>query len=397
MKHLISFLGTGNYQRVTYELDGKRASSCYIAAVLAELLEPDKVIVAATDEAWAKHGRGVEAAFRERNLDPPQRAAIPPGASEAELWSQFQTVVDLIAAPGEDDEVVFDITHGFRSQPFFASAAIDYCRSVLGRPANLRVVYGAFEAKNSENVAPIWDLTVYVDALDWSRALLLFLRTGRADDVVKPTERLGRSLRKQWSLSGRHGPAPRLQQLARAFENFGKDLVTVRTGSMLCEQPSSAKQLLQALQESRAEVTARIPPLGHVLDRILGMVRPLCTDARLSQPEGQRALQHLARMYLQMGRYAEAAAMVREGWITAYADQRADRPVRGRFETDAREEAEARLRTDSPRLLEEIGDVRNDIEHAGFRKQPLPPETIISRIRKLIDRWEHETAGSGSS
>jgi len=391
MRRLISFLGTGNYQRATYEFEGKRIASCYVAASLSQLLEVDEVFILATDQAWNKHGTPLSEAFRHQGLAPPQRKAIPSGSRETELWRQFEAVVEVMQDAESGAEVVFDITHGFRSQPFFASAAIDYCRSVLGRPEQLRVVYGAFEAKGDDNVTPIWDLTVYVDALDWSRALLLFLRTGRVDEVVEPTERLGRSLRKQWYQSGCQGPEPKLQQLAGAFKDFGKDLVTVRTGSMLCGESATAKRLLQALEESRAEVSERIPPLSTVLDRIAGMIRPLCTSARLSEPQGQRALQALAKLYLRMGRYAEAAATLREGWITKYASNKADWPDSPDFDKQAREQAENNLSKANPWLLEEIGDVRNDIEHAGFRKKPLPPDTIVKRISKLITRWENST------
>lgn len=389
MRRLISFLGTGNYQRTAYQFGDAKVSSCYVAACLAKILDVDEVVILATDEAWEKHGTSLTEALRNLGRPSPERRAIPKGSEEAELWHQFQAVVRALEEGDPQAEVVFDITHGFRSQPFFASAAIDYCRSVLGGPEHLRVVYGAFEAKDSQNISPVWDLTVYVDALDWSRALLLFLRTGRAHDVVRPTERLGRSLRKEWFLSGREGREPRLHQLAQAFEDFGNDLVTVRTGSMLCGESASAKRLLQALRESRDEVAERIPPLATVLERIIDMIQPLCTGARLSEPDGQRALQALAKLYLKMGRYAEAAATLREGWITKYASQRADWPGSSDFDKQARELAENILSEAHPWLLKEIGDVRNDIEHAGFRRKPLPPATIIKRIGKLITRWEN--------
>ncbi|MGH8247316.1 MAG: hypothetical protein ACREUU_12900 [Gammaproteobacteria bacterium] len=47
-------------------------------------------------------------------------------------------------------------------------------------------------------------------------------------------------------------------------------------------------------------------------------------------------------------------------------------------------------------MAKEIGQVRNDIEPAGYTKNPMPAETIKRKILELMDRLgpEEETASA---
>jgi hypothetical protein len=98
-----------------------------------------------------------------------------------------------------------------------------------------------------------------------------------------------------------------------------------------------------------------------------------------------------------MGRWAEAAAVVREGWITRHATPSAafggfnqDRPS---VDERARRDAEDRWTDKERDAVRRIAAVRNDIEHAGFKRQPARAETLQTRLRKLVA----EFAGSPSA
>ena len=110
---------------------------------------------------------------------------IPDGKNEEEIDLQFQRMFHAIE---EGDEIVFDITHSFRSIPMLAMTVINYAKILLN--CSLReIVYGAFEARNPEtNVAPIFNLTVYNEVLEWTSAAEMFIRYGNArpmNDLVK--------------------------------------------------------------------------------------------------------------------------------------------------------------------------------------------------------------------
>lgn len=382
---LITFLGKTHYDNTTYVYKDRRQETCYVAQALGMFLKPQEVHVFATPEAWNKHGNALTQAFSSAGLVEPTFKEIGAGTSPDDLWDQFRKMLDSFQTQGT---VAFDITHGFRAQPFFASAVIQFFQSIEQTPSELRVFYGAYEARNEEtNDTPIWDLTVFVELLRWSRAVLLCLRTGQAEGIAEPTERLGNELKKQWALNGQQGPQPSLARLGKALREFGDAFTTVRTGSLLSEQPSVSQRLLEALQEAGHDVTRFLPPLAFVLKKLMTLVEPLAGSPRLSDSRGQEALQALAKTYLSMGRYAEAAAILREGWITRYACALADCPGSERFSDAHRQAAEKLWQEQDPDMARTLAEVRNDIEHAGFRAHPKPPQTIKQQLERLIEQW----------
>jgi CRISPR-associated protein Csx16 len=356
-----------------------------VAHAIATFLGAHEILVFATTEAWEKHGEPLTKALEDSDLPRPRHVEIGSGETPKDLWKQFKELLDALEG---EHSVAFDITHGFRAQPFFASAVIQFFQSIHTDCSSLNVYYGAFEARNAqENTTPIWDLTAFVELLRWSRALLLFLRTGHADDIAQPTERLGRELQKQWAMGGQQGERPSLAALGQALQEFGSDFVTLRTGSLIARKPSSSQRLLDALERASSEVTTYLPPLASVLQQVINRVKPLAGSPRLSDSPGQKALQALGETYLSLGRYAEAAAILREGWITRYACSQADCPGTENFSDAHRKATEESWFTQNENEAKTLADLRNDIEHAGFRRYPRSPQTIKTQLERLIRQW----------
>jgi CRISPR-associated protein Csx16 len=393
---LVSFLGTGEYKETTYiwhrEEGARECRTQFIARALAEMATASEVVILPTKDAWQKYGQDFRKQLGSFGLKEPEDSFLALGATPAELWQQFECVKRALRAE-TGTKVVLDITHGFRSSPFFAAAAVAFTRLVDPSLNELEVVYGAFEARDKDNnITPIWDITPFVELLDWSRSLMLFLRTGRAAELAIAVESLGRALRKAWNLGGRQGPKPGIDNLAKALERFGNDIETVRTGAILLgrppKDPSAVSQLLSELQRSKEDLPQHIPPLADVLDRLRATVEALRTDQRLSQPDGQRALKALAGFYLEMGRYPEAAATIREAWINQHACSKADCPGFPEFSDEHREAAEKAWYAANEKLAGEIAETRNDIQHAGYRNRPQPAETIKRKIAELINKLD---------
>ncbi len=397
---LVSFLGTGSYQETTYtwqrEEGARQCRTRFVARALAEIAPASEVIILPTREAWEKYGGELSEQLSGFGLKQPEDGFLPLGATPAELWKQFECVKQALRAEA-GTKIVLDITHGFRSSPFFAAAAIAFVRLVDPTLTELQVVYGAFEARDKDNHTPIWDITAFIELLDWSRNLMLFLRTGRAAELAAAVQTLGRALQKAWYTGGKQGPQPRIDSLAKALDRFGNEIETVRTGGLLLGRPpkvpSSVDQLLAELHRSKVELPRYIPPLADVLDRLRSTVEVLRTDQRLSQPDGQRALKELAAYYLEMGRYPEAAATIREAWITQHACSMADCPGWPEFSDQHREAAEKAWYAANEKLASEIAETRNDIQHAGYRSKPQPAETIKRKIEELIEKLDRVKEG----
>ena len=324
---LISFLGKGKYNETTYFFENKTWRTSYVVHDLASFTNPKEVFLIATDEAWAEHGASlskgilldIEVPVSNQLMIPTKQVRIPTGGDAQQLWQMFEVIVDVIGT--SNCPVLLDITHGFRMQPFFAAACIQYIQSVLPNPPQIRVVYGEYRGP-PDHESPIWELTPFLEVLSWSRNIMLFLRTGQADGVVEPTEALGRELGQQWAVAGRQGAKPQLRTLAQALQAFSNDFTTIRTGSLLIGNQSSAQRLFGAIDKTSAEVAQQLLALALVLKQVQDMIEPLRTnDERLSSVKGQRALISLARLYQKMGRYSEAISILREGRITLNAPE----------------------------------------------------------------------------
>lgn len=129
-----------------------------------------------------------------------------------------------------------------------------------------------------------------------------------------------------------------------------------------------------------------MPAVKSAPTRIPDLVERLRTASRLSEPDGIVALRRLAKLYFDMGRYAEAAATMREAWIKRHACSRADCPGRPEFSDEHRAAAEAGWFKANEFEAKEIAHVRNDIEHGGYNSNSMPPETIKRKILELIER-----------
>ena len=393
-RRLVSFLGTGRYEPVTYELDGRTAGTTpFVARALAELVAPREIVILTTEAAERKHGTELRRALRETGFPKPCFVRVPEGRSRDELAELFRILCRELRGEldGRRGHLVLDITHGFRAQPFFAASVLAFSRAVDDPPPEVRVVYGAFEQRSEDGKAPIRDLTYLVEVLDWAQALRLFLRTGRAGEAACATERLGRELRRAWAVGGRSGERPRLAELGEALSEFGADLETLRTGDLLLgrddetRRRASARELVQALEAARAEVDEHLPPLAQVLDKVEAMVRPLVGEFRdLQAAEGRRAVGALAELYLRLGRYLEAIATVREGLVNEKAPVAATRPAAADFDAEARKQTEEELGQD--RVFRAAADLRNDLLHAQYRKGSgaRRAEAIVEQVKKMV-------------
>lgn len=108
---------------------------------------------------------------------------IPDGRSTDEIWEIFRIVYEKLES---NDELIFDITHGFRSLPMLNMVLINYAK-LLKDILVKGIYYGAFEAKYQRNsywYSPIWNLKDFEELQEWSNNAAIFLQTGNAISVT---------------------------------------------------------------------------------------------------------------------------------------------------------------------------------------------------------------------
>lgn len=308
--HLISVLGTSFYEPVFYGDSSKEEA--FIQAALIEkyhdrLAENGKVTIFVTDRAridnwndrlytsrdvetarkWRPEIRGtviegetrkgLNSILQEQFPDlcgKINSVRIPDGNSEDEIWEIFERLYQEL---GDEEDVVFDITHSFRSIPMLAMTVINYARDIK----NCRlsgIFYGAYEAAPKDIVpkkAPIFDLTSYNDILEWTNAVEFYSRFGDVKRLKELYEKKINSLdveaKKRWG-KGVRPVINSMEALADAIHTCrGTDAVALGVKPQAAAG-SSIKNAYQNLKKSIAEnnngeMLAEIKPLYPLFEK----------------------------------------------------------------------------------------------------------------------------------
>lgn len=393
---LVSFLGTTTYDETSYSFQDLQATSSLMPIALSRMLSCDRVSVLATDEAANKHEEALRAGLSDLGIVLDMRS-IPTGRSEKDLREQFRVFRDTVTEC-PDRPLVIDITLGFRAQPFFAAAGLATLSAAGKLPSDIRILYGAYEAREG-NTAPIWDLTPFLDMVEFAFSASIFRRTGDGRPLADALERE----RLKIAARARSGERDFVRsKVIKPLRAFSEDLSATRLASLLVGvekkmpsgksriAPSTTSQLQDALVKWREECDRDHPALVPMLDDLLAMTAQLIvTDAAahengLAAPEARQAVAALSRLYLDFGRLMEAAAVAREEIVSRLtAVPEAISAARTDFDRDARQRAE-RIAGDS-RHLRGLFDWRNDILHAGMRADPLSGKQIAEQVEKLAE------------
>lgn len=370
---VLSVLGMGRYEPAEYVWGERRHEAAFFSAALAVWFPEATLKVLATEKAWRTHGDALRAA-----APGAERVPIPDGANEEELWRIFNTLAQAIP---ENEEVIFDITHGFRSLPVLALLATAFLRVAK----NVRVrhlLYGAYEQRNeATQETPVFDLTPFADLLDWTAATERFLETGDA-----------RKFAALVTANRRYSP----RDVGTALETLSEALLTNRP-ALAQEQ---ARHLGQRIEEARAgDWEARHAPFQLLLERIAHTFSPLADAEPLRSQWAQ--IDWLAHH----GHYPAAAALARE-WLVSVRIWKTGGTIlpprdkgRGKEEgeswTKQRREAEDWLNDKEkavssgwePLLQQWLNttNLRNDLMHCGMRYKPGSPKTL-QELTSLLPR-----------
>ncbi len=309
--NLLTFLGIADYKQTTYTLAGQQHTTCYCPAAVAHFYKPELTLVVVTHDAQAKHFEPL--ADEISAVTQPVAIPIPDGHSETDLWGIFNA---LTARVKEKDELIVDITNGFRSLPFLSFLAIAFLR--LARRVEVQhVYYGAFEARNKEtNESPLFDLTPFVTLLDWTIATDRFTRFGDASDLAGLLRR-------------GVPPGPLMQSdmqartLGRAFKDAAKAMEAVSLALRLTrplETMTASHELTRTLQQVGALVAQEARPFGLLAEQIHLAYQPLALPddplARDNWPVNLRIQLDLVGLYLERGQIVQAVTLARE-WLVS--------------------------------------------------------------------------------
>ncbi len=389
---LLSFLGTGKRTETTYTFRGKKCTTPVIQEALCDFFSPDAVILFVTGRAYQESYPAV--AERVPGCRP---VDIPDGRSEKELWEIFSIVAGQVE-PG--DQIIFDITHGFRSLPFIAFLSSAYLKEV--RKARIgAVVYGAFEAGTTIET-PVFDLTPFTSILDWMGAVRSFMVHGDAGEIQNLVREIASMAYQE--TAGPNRPR-KIQQLANQMESFS---LATRMAQPV-ESLGIACSIVGSLPDAAGEVAEFAPPLQFILDQVEGISR-LC--AKGSGPEKLtpgylRAQRNLVSYQIEKGLYMQAVTLSREwivsllilakgdpeSWLEENTRQAAERALTGGIMKLRREKYTPSEYSgwfesldcfrDVVRAWDSITGIRNSLAHCGMRLKREKSMKFREKIEKI--------------
>ena len=105
------------------------------------------------------------------------------GITPEEQLKNLEILNRLADSLQDGDEVYFDISHAFRSLPFYELLAINLAKSIMQKNIRIEMVtYGMYEINEQNgNKTPIVDMTQLIELLDWTRAVDEYNRKGSFD------------------------------------------------------------------------------------------------------------------------------------------------------------------------------------------------------------------------
>lgn len=326
---LLTFLGTGNYLPTTYQpcdfsslpatsKEPQPHRSKYFSAALAHWTQPHRILVITTAEASAMHEKDLRQELADFPVDF-LKLPLQTG-TESDLWAYFQTLTNNLP---EGEELIADITHGFRSTPLVTLLALSYLR--VTRKVNvLGVYYGAFDAVSRDSPSkPTFDLSPFLNLLHWTSAADSFFQTGDATSISQLIEHTQSNLWGDRSRAKSENPR-QLIPLARTLRETSANLRTLR----LQDLANSTEELTSKSTLAQPEISRFLPPFGHLVDLVTGELLSHRTAALTSSGKAPtntpdetdlHAQLNLIRWLLDKGHPAAALTLAREWIVTAFA------------------------------------------------------------------------------
>jgi CRISPR-associated Csx2 family protein len=403
-KRFISFLGVSHYTPCNYVLRDARVDAvqfvqtALLHLVASDFSSNDSVLIGCTAKASQANLEPLRSEVFASGWAGPKvdTVDLPDATSEQEMWEIFETLMEQVS---DDDELIFDITHSFRSLPMLFTVLIQYLR-VVKRIRLRGVYYGAFERLGNPRAvdvmpmadrdAPIIELTPFLSLFDWGSAIDHFLRFGHADELqALVADRINPVLRDS---RGRDHSAKALRDVVSNLSGFATGAQFAR-GKVLTEIRFQSR-IAAPLQEIRGDF---MPPLQPVLDDLaerfrawpdrdpVNVVRSVgwCIDHGMVQ-QGLTLLQEglvdvlaarLGEVLASVGADAgdpKSRLIQQRTLISKLLNVLGRRIPSAQWKhelerhRDVAESCAARMPPALPAAYERLTQLRNDINHAGF-------------------------------
>jgi len=396
----ISFLGTGNYAECEYVFNDKSVKTKFIQEAVMELFckdftEEDKVFFFLVGDARSKNWEnGLEDKIKALGFLPEIIAMdIPIGKSEDEIWEIFNCIYEVL---NDNDSVILDITHGFRSLPMLAFVILNYARYMKNVSVK-DIYYGAFEAKDPvTGKAPIFQLTQFYNLMQWASAADTFVNYGISDKLQDEVTKTARFF------IGTKDAAAAISRVTESISTLrGSDIVE---GKIF----ASCIKKIDDLNANGKIQTAFKPIISKVKEKI-----------GVFKENNSVNFIYAVKWYIDHKMVPQALTMMQEGLLTcvmenkninyherkyreyvnAYLQYIASLKIDPDKKFDIKQEQalmykewgfkeEDDLLCKTANVYGEVSYLRNDVNHGGFNDMATPYNNIIKNVKKIYEKME---------
>lgn len=415
---LLSFLGTSIYQSVNYKLAEITYQTHFIQVALIKHILKNKadddsleLHLYLTEAAKAKNFDGNEITtelpayqrLKEALVEFKEKITIktfmvPDGSSESEIWEIFDI---MVSGFNHGDHVYLDITHGFRSLPLMATAIADYSKQIYNIELE-EIFYGAFEARNEENIAPVFCLKQFYILEKWAQATDKFLTGGQVEIIELMGIELGRLKRVYYH------DDPLLNTLSKLRKNldgFIRSLKTNRTKDSI-RHGLVIKSCFNHIEMIENRDYLGLRPFIQILERIETMVKAL------KEGDGHLIwnIHCITRQCYVFGLYQQVFTLLAENGTNCLMtacqipqEQFFDHSLRDQIRKDYFKYCNENEVTELTMVMDKkylgkgyqnfIGnDFRNDVNHGGLSKKAVDYKVIEKNALALINNFEEKFA-----
>ena len=384
-KVFISVLGTGSYKECIYALgDTQYDKTRFIQKATLQMLdvkeqwtEDDHIYIVMTDGSQEKNWEtrtdngepkiGLADTLKEMHLSTPiETIRIPDGNNEDEIWQIFSDIYKVL---NDEDELYFDLTHGFRYLPMLVLVLGNYAK-FLKNTIVKSITYGNYESRDKEtNIAPIINITPLAALQDWTNAAADYLEHGDATKLKncadKPLITIARETK------GQDQDATTLIKLSKQLYEFS-NLISFNRGDEIIIGKQS-EQIKALLEKADAEY---IRPMGPLFKQIAKSVRNF-------NPDSPENMIEASRLCLDHSDFQASITLLQEGIVSMLCRK---------FHLDVKDKGDREIATQA---LNKLG-----LELHNKEYRPLSPykETIIKRIidsgiisSELANQWNKIT------
>lgn len=420
----LSVLGVAFYETCRYRKDDFTGSeTLFVQKSLLEYLqqqenwggENDLVLMLLTDLArknnWDKNLKtrfcaklqqevayqGLEKILLDMNLSYLD-IAIPDGKDSDEMWEIFEVIFDKLQ---EGDELYLDITNSFRYLPMLLVVLVNYAK-LLKNVKVKAIFYGNYEARDKEsNIAPIMDLLPLSVLQDWTLAASDYLRYGQVEKLFELSESSLLPILR--NTETRTKDAEKLRSFVTKLKEMVEERTTCRGYAIVGSK--NVRKLKCTASEIQKVTIVQLKPIFEKIkqslndfdakENVLNCIKAAkwCCDNKLYQ-QATTMLEEGLGTFLCCHYQLDYRKMANRDAIfgcisikTQNKDTEEKKPNKELVEKILADESVWGNKA-FVTILQKIVELRNDYNHAGFKKNPFSAKKVIEKIEELLDGIE---------